>query len=59
MVRAAGMDACVITDHRCHNCESGLLAGAVAYSPEPVEPPADGNLLICCSQPHGDVILDL
>jgi ferredoxin-NADP reductase/MOSC domain-containing protein YiiM/ferredoxin len=43
----------------CHNCESGLLAGAVTYSPEPVEPPADGNLLICCSQPRGDVILDL
>lgn len=43
----------------CHNCESGLLAGAVAYTPEPVEPPAAGNLLICCSQPRGDVILDL
>src|SRR5262245_14059858 len=43
----------------CHNCESGLLAGAVVYSPEPVDPPADGNLLICCSQPRGDVILDL
>jgi len=43
----------------CHNCESGLLAGAVAYSPEPVDPPAEGNLLICCSQPRGDVILDL
>jgi ferredoxin len=43
----------------CHNCESGLLAGAVTYAPEPVEPPADGNLLICCSQPRGDVILDL
>jgi ferredoxin-NADP reductase/MOSC domain-containing protein YiiM/ferredoxin len=43
----------------CHNCESGLLSGSVTYSPEPVEPPADGNLLICCSQPRGDVVLDL
>jgi len=31
----------------------------VTYSPEPVEPPAGGNLLICCSQPRGDVIIDL
>jgi len=43
----------------CHNCESGLLAGAVAYSPDPVEAPADGNVLICCSRPRGDVVLDL
>jgi ferredoxin-NADP reductase/MOSC domain-containing protein YiiM len=43
----------------CHNCESGLLSGSVAYAPEPVDPPADGNLLICCSQPRGDVVLDL
>jgi ferredoxin len=43
----------------CHNCESGLLSGSVTYSPEPVEPPAAGNLLICCSQPRGDVVLDL
>jgi ferredoxin-NADP reductase/MOSC domain-containing protein YiiM len=43
----------------CHNCESGLLSGSVTYSPEPVEPPAVGNLLICCSQPRGEVVLDL
>src|SRR5262245_11849352 len=43
----------------CHNCESGLLSGAVKYGPEPVDPPAPGNLLICCSQPDGDVVLDL
>jgi hypothetical protein len=42
----------------CHNCESGLLSGTVAYAPEPVEPPAEGNLLICCPQPRGDVVLD-
>jgi ferredoxin-NADP reductase/MOSC domain-containing protein YiiM len=43
----------------CHNCESGLLAGAVSYSPDPVEPPAEGNVLVCCSRPSGDVVLDL
>jgi ferredoxin-NADP reductase/MOSC domain-containing protein YiiM len=43
----------------CHNCESGLISGAVAYQPEPLDPPAQGNLLICCSQPQGDVVIDL
>ena len=43
----------------CHNCESGLVSGAVAYAPQPLDRPADGNLLICCSQPAGDVVIDL
>jgi ferredoxin-NADP reductase/MOSC domain-containing protein YiiM len=43
----------------CHNCESGLVAGTVAYRPAPIDPPAAGNLLICCSQPKGDVVVDL
>jgi ferredoxin len=43
----------------CHNCESGLVSGAVAYGPEPLDKPADGNLLICCSQPTSDVVIDL
>jgi ferredoxin-NADP reductase len=43
----------------CHNCETTLIAGTVAYNPDPVEPPADGSALICCSQPHDDVVLDL
>lgn len=43
----------------CHNCEIALIAGAVRYSPEPLDPPAEGNLLTCCSCPQGDVILDL
>jgi len=43
----------------CHNCESGLVSGAVAYEPQPLEKPADGNLLVCCSQPIRDVVLDL
>jgi len=43
----------------CHNCESGLVSGAVAYGPEPLDKPADGNLLTCCSQPIRDVVIDL
>ena len=43
----------------CHTCESGLIAGSVSYQPEPLERPAEGNLLICCSQPRGEVMLDL
>ena len=43
----------------CHICESGLISGRVNYQPEPLEPPAQGNLLICCSQPKGDVVIDL
>jgi ferredoxin len=43
----------------CHSCESGLVSGEIAYSPEPLERPADGNLLICCSQPIRDVVIDL
>jgi ferredoxin-NADP reductase len=43
----------------CHNCESGLVSGAVVYDPEPLDKPADGNLLVCCSQPTGDIVVDL
>jgi len=43
----------------CHMCESGLISGSVAYDPEPLEAPAQGNLLICCSRPKGDVAIDL
>ncbi len=43
----------------CHMCESGLISGTIGYQPEPLDPPAQGNLLICCSQPRGEVVLDL
>jgi MOSC domain-containing protein YiiM/ferredoxin-NADP reductase len=43
----------------CHSCESGLISGAVSYEPEPLDLPAEGNLLICCSRPRGDVVIDL
>jgi len=43
----------------CHTCETTLIAGDVEYSPDPVEPPAQGSVLICCSQPRDDIVLDL
>ena len=43
----------------CHNCESGLIDGELAYAPEPLDPPAEGNALICCSTPKTAVELDL
>jgi ferredoxin-NADP reductase/MOSC domain-containing protein YiiM len=43
----------------CHTCESALIGGEVSYQPAPLEPPAQGNVLICCSQPKGDVEIDL
>jgi ferredoxin-NADP reductase/MOSC domain-containing protein YiiM len=43
----------------CHTCETGLLSGNISYAPDPVDAPADGDALICCSQPSEDVVLDL
>jgi ferredoxin-NADP reductase/MOSC domain-containing protein YiiM len=43
----------------CHTCETVLMAGTVGYSPDPVDAPADGNVLICCSRPEGDIVVDL
>ena len=43
----------------CHTCMTGLIGGSVIYNPEPLERPAPGNVLICCSQPCVGVILDV
>ncbi len=43
----------------CHTCMTGLIGGSVSYQPEPLERPAAGNVLVCCSQPDADVTLDL
>lgn len=43
----------------CHTCETRLISGAVAYQPDPVEAPAEANLLICCSRPTTELVLDL
>lgn len=43
----------------CHTCETNLMSGSVSYAPDPVDDPAPGSALICCSQPAGDLVLDL
>jgi ferredoxin-NADP reductase/MOSC domain-containing protein YiiM/ferredoxin len=43
----------------CHTCETTLIAGNVDYSPDPVEPPTPGSVLICCSRPRDDIVIDL
>jgi ferredoxin-NADP reductase len=43
----------------CHTCMTGLIGGSIHYNPEPVERPASGNVLVCCSQPDVNVILDI
>jgi ferredoxin-NADP reductase/MOSC domain-containing protein YiiM/ferredoxin len=43
----------------CQTCETTLIAGDVDYSPDPVEPPTQGSVFICCSQPRDDIVLDL
>ncbi len=43
----------------CHTCVTPLLSGAVAYSPDPLEAPPEGEVLICCSQPGSDIVLDM
>jgi len=43
----------------CHTCMTGLIGGSITYNPEPLEGPAPGNVLVCCSQPSAGVTLDL
>jgi ferredoxin len=43
----------------CHTCITGLIEGSISYQPEPLERPAPGSLLVCCSQPNANVTLDL
>jgi ferredoxin-NADP reductase/MOSC domain-containing protein YiiM/ferredoxin len=43
----------------CHTCESGLLDGDVTYTTEPLEPPQEGRVLVCCCKPAGELTLEL
>jgi ferredoxin-NADP reductase len=43
----------------CHTCVTPLLSGNVSYQPAPLEPPAAGEVLICCSRPDTDIVLDM
>ena len=43
----------------CHTCVTALLSGDISYAPVPLEPPADGQVLICCARPSTDIVVDI
>ena len=43
----------------CHTCVTPLLSGEITYAPDPLEPPPDGQVLICCSRPGTEIVLDM
>jgi len=43
----------------CHTCVTPLLSGDITYAPDPLELPPEGQVLICCARPAGDVVLDM
>jgi ferredoxin-NADP reductase/MOSC domain-containing protein YiiM/ferredoxin len=43
----------------CHTCVTPLLSGDISYAPDPLELPADGQILICCARPGTDLVLDM
>jgi ferredoxin len=43
----------------CHGCKTRVARGRVAHAPDPPAPPGEGDALLCCARPEGDVVLDL
>jgi ferredoxin len=43
----------------CHTCVTGVFAGEASYEIPPLEAPGEDELLICCSRPTADLVLDL
>ncbi len=43
----------------CHTCMCKLEEGEVDYVLEPLDPPDQGSVLICCSKPKTNVVVDV
>ncbi|BBZ72064.1 MOSC and FAD-binding oxidoreductase domain-containing protein [Mycobacterium paraseoulense] len=43
----------------CHVCVTGIVAGSTTYVQQPLEPPAQGTVLICSAAPETELALDL
>ncbi|MFJ8091882.1 MOSC domain-containing protein [Streptomyces griseofuscus] len=43
----------------CHTCVTHLVAGDITYTTPPLELPEPGTVLVCCSKPTTEVVLDL
>jgi hypothetical protein len=48
-----------VPDRGLSQLRDGTHQRRCRYRLEPVEPPADGNTLICCYRPEGDIVIDL
>jgi ferredoxin-NADP reductase/ferredoxin len=42
----------------CHSCVTGLLSGSADYVDEPLDPPDESSVLLCCARPETDLVLD-
>lgn len=42
----------------CHVCVTGVVTGRATYRQQPLEPPGQGTMLICCAVPETDLVLD-
>jgi ferredoxin-NADP reductase/MOSC domain-containing protein YiiM len=58
-------EACDVTVHWscrtgvCQSCRTPLVAGSVTYDPQPLDPPGDTEVLLCCARPADALVLDL
>lgn len=43
----------------CQTCICDLIEGEVEYTEEPLDPPSNNRVLICCARPSGTVIIDV
>ncbi|MDA2919316.1 MOSC domain-containing protein [Desulfobacterota bacterium AH_259_B03_O07] len=43
----------------CHTCKSILEEGEVEYVLEPLDPPDPGSVLICCSKPKTNIVVQI
>ncbi|MFE4964806.1 2Fe-2S iron-sulfur cluster-binding protein [Streptomyces sp. NPDC056660] len=43
----------------CHTCVTPLVTGDVVYTTPPLELPEPGTVLVCCSTPATEAVLDL
>lgn len=43
----------------CGTCMCQLIEGEVDYLEEPLDEPDPGHVLICCSRPKGDLVIDV
>ena len=43
----------------CHTCKCELTEGEVEYGLEPLDPPEEGSVLICCARPLTDITVDI